>query len=852
MTSIDRGSAPRAALRWGWLALLVLWGVLGPLGARRALAQELPADQAPILVAVEMNELRSAGEQSVLRALGLEVGKPLRPLRVQEAFDLYGIVVGPDRPYYESVDGGVKLVLRVSEMPRDPEVQFLGVASVSMEKVREWANLGERQRVYVDEAERVANRVQQGFKKQGFHFAEVTWAVGDPDENSVIHQIIFNVHEGPKVRCRGVEIRGNDSLPETGALFWKGGLRKLAKVETRGKSLLNWFGRVFDEDTLMADLQAMREVYRGRGWHDVKVELDGDLEFNKERNRVKVHVIVDEGPLYRVGQVSIEAFDVVEGELVASELKFSEAELLEQCQLQPGVPIELARILRDKGSLGLYYGERGYLADETFVRSGQGDGFSFLDPDMIYHEDEPVVDVVYRIVQGRPRTARRVAFQGNTHTRDHVLRREVSVLPGELVSQRELANSQRRLISLNYFADPTNPRHPLPYYRLEPVAGQPDLVDVVYIVEEGRNVDLRFTGGVDSNNGLVGIVSLAMRNFEAKDLPSGFFSTFHEIYSKEAFHGNGETFSVNISPGTEVDQWSLDYAHPDLFGTHFDNWGWQVGGSGRLRRYRSHDEERNRLRLGISHRFAQGDLSLRINGVWQRLKEDSFDSGDLPVTLTNSPPDSDFQGLSVELRYSQIDNPQLPRKGYFASLGTTVYGGPFGGDNDLIKTDLTFDYYSELFSVERAVRPGMHVGLRASVAAPYGDTDFAHYGERIFSGGSRHLRGYRFRGVGPFNGDFPLGAETFVGGTFEYRHPIYTTPIAGTSDRQEVFRWITFLDWGVPDVDAWKLDPDEIRATAGVGIGMLQPLPLAFHLGWPVAGFDTDETQVFSFSLSLR
>lgn len=807
----------------------------------------------PTVVGVEVNGLRSYSESTVLGALGVRVGSPVSHLRVRNAFETFGIEVRHSE--FKAAPGGVILVLVVSELEVDPEAVFIGHEEFTLEKIREWAGMGERTEVYRHEAQRIANRVQTGYRKQGFQFAEVNWVLGDPDKDSVVRELIFSIHEGPKVRCIGMEISGNENLPETGYIFWKGGLRNLAKTQTKGRGMLSWFGRVFDEDELNGDLQAMRQVYRDRGWLDAKVEID-ELIYNDKRNRVKVRVIVDEGPLYRVKSVRLMAMDERNGEHTPGQLTFPEQDLLDLCNLKEGVPLELARIQHDNAEISFHYGDHGYLALESFVLPGSGipngEGFRFLPPEYIFHVEEQLVDVVYRLVEGQPRTVREVQVRGNTHTRDHVVRREISVLPGELLSQRELEKSRRRLTSSGYYADPSNPRHPMPTYRLVPVEGNPDLVDVVFDMKEGRNVDLRFTGGIDSNSGLVGIVSISMRNFASTALPSGIFSTFSEIYSKEAFHGNGETFSMNISPGSEVDQASVDYAHPDFFGSHFDRTGAFVGASRRDRRFRSHDEQRDRLRLGLTHFFEQGDVSLRVGGIYQRVEYSDLDAPPLPSTLTGSPEESRFHGLNLELRVSDLDNAQVPRDGSFMRLGATLYGGPLGGDNDLVKTELRYDYYRQLGSELDEIRSGIHIGLIAGVAAPFGDTDTVHYGERFFGGGSSHLRGFKFRGVGPYQGRYPLGGETMFGGTFEYRIPLYSTPIPGTSMRNEVFRLSLFSDYGIYDPDAWNLDPDEMRATMGFSLGMLQPIPLAFNLGWPISSSDRDETQVFSFQLSLR
>ncbi len=807
----------------------------------------------PIVVGVEIVGLKSYSERTVLGALGVKIGEPISKLRVREAFKTFGIEVR--KPSLEAAPGGVILKLEVVELEVDPEAVFIGNEEYKLEKIREWAGLDERVRVYAHEAERISNRIVAGYQKHGFQFAEVVWVLGEPQEGTVVRELIFSIHEGPKVRCVGMEISGNDSLPETGYMFWKGGLRSLAKVYTKGRGPLSWWGRVFDEQQLEADLESMRQVYRDRGWLDVKVEID-DLKYNAKRNRVRVFVVVDEGPLYRVSSVRIKAQAEKEGVHTDAPLTFAEKELLDLCNLKAGVPLEHDMIKHDSGELAFFYGDHGYLAAESFTKQGRGvangEGFRFLAPEYVFHREGNLVDVTYRLVEGRPRTVREVKLQGNIHTRDHVLRREISVLPGELVSQRELELSRRRLTSSGYYADQSNPRHPQPTYRLVPVPEDPDLVDVIFEVEEGRNVDLRFTGGVDSNSGLVGIVSISMRNFASTALPSGIFSTFSEIYDKSAFHGNGESFSMNISPGSEVDSLSVGYTHGDVFSEHFDRTGGGFNASRRDRRFRSHDEQRDRINVFLTHRFDQGDVSLRVGAVYQGLEFSDLDAPPLPSSLTGTPEESTFHGLSMELRVSDLDNARLPREGTFMRLGATVYGGPLGGDNDLIKTELRYDYYTQVGSNLDELRSGIHVGLMAGVASPYGDTDQVHYGERFFGGGSSHLRGLRFRGAGPYEGKYPLGGETMFGGTLEYRIPLYSTPIPGTSLRSEVFRMNLFMDYGIYDPQAWNLDVDQLRATAGIGLGMVQPIPLAFHLGWPISSSDRDDTQVFSFQLSLR
>ena len=90
-----------------------------------------------------------------------------------------------------------------------------------------------------------------------------------------------------------------------------------------------------------------------------------------------------------------------------------------------------------------------------------------------------------------------------------------------------------------------------------------------------------------------------------------------EVYRKEAFHGKGETFALDLSPGTQVSYWRIMYAHPDVIGTHQDRYTLRTELSGRERRYSSHDEDRNRGSILLGRLFGAGDLSLRLGPLWQ-------------------------------------------------------------------------------------------------------------------------------------------------------------------------------------------------------------------------------------------
>ncbi len=818
-----------------------------------------PASQLdiPILVDVQLPGLKSYSKETVLRVLGLEIGKPLAPPHVRGAMDAFGLFLSIEN--LEEVEGGVRLTMRVRELPSDIEPRFLGNDSYELPKILEWAGIGSRDFIYLHETDQIVNRLIAAYKAQGFHFVEAEWQVGPMEPESSEADIIFVIREGPKVRSTGLVVRGNESLPDTGFWIWSGGLRKLSNTQTKGRGLFSWFGRVFREDELNADLQAMRQTYRDRGFLDVKVDLER-YEFNEKRNRVKVHVIVDEGPLWRIGSLRLQAFERGEpgprgepGELIPKDLVFPEEELLDLLAMKAGEPFESGRLTNDQRVLTEHYGREGYIAAQLFEDPSRSGGFSFLDPDLIRDPETKEVHLTYRMVQGRPRVLREVEFEGNLNTRDWVLRSNVQSLPGQVVDQAKLARAQRRLLNTQYFTNPQDPSHPPPRFRLRSVEGEPDQVDVLFEVEQGLVVNATLSGGANSDGGLVGIASVSMENFDISALPSGPLAAFGEIYSKEAFHGAGQTFSLEVSPGSEIDQWSVNFNERDIFRTYFNPTGAGVSASGRERRFRSNDESRVRLNPYLSHVFDEGDFSGRVGLVWQRVKIRNLDENEvLPSTLVGSEGSLDYLGLNLELRWSDLDNRRYPRNGTFTRLGTTFFGGPLGQDVNVIKSELVHDRYWELGDNIDDVSSVIYLGLAAGVADPFDDTEFVPYSERFFLGGSVTMRGFRFRGVGPNEGRFSLGGESMLRGTLEYRRPLFTTPLPGTTRRQEILRGGPFLDFGVLGPGAWEVEGDDFRVSAGLSIGLTNPIPLVFNFGWPLQDGEGDEPQVFTFRLSLR
>lgn len=817
----------------------------------------------PIVVGIRVEGRRRYSEQQLIDALGQKVGVRLDPVAVDTGLDtLWKVFHVRAQTRVREVEGGVELLLAVVEMAVDLEPRFVGNAEIDVETLRRWAQLGDRSELYLYQAPRVRQRLLEGYHREGYAFAEVDVVTRGGDEEqgepTLPPDVIFEIREGPQVRVQDVVIQGDHRYPDTGMWFWKGGLQKLADVQLDGPWLFNWKGEKFFEDTLNADLVAMREVYRDQGYLDAVVEVD-HLDFSTDRSEVTVHVIVDEGNPYRVSKLAIVGVDLEkdsEGKQ-AAELLFPEAELLALCSLKSGKRFERSTVRGDERVLRNRYGELGYLSHPSLKISS----WDFLDPELTYHPESHEVEVRYRIMQGRKRVIREVLFQGAEHTRDRVLRREISVLPGEVADIREISSSLSRLYSTSYFLDDFAPEeHRDPVYRFLPVDDpeHPELVDLEYQVEEGRVINFNIQGGIDSNTGLFGKLTMRMDNFDIADTPSSLWSAPGEIYRKEAFHGAGQLLDLTLSPGTQVNSWRVRFREPDIFRRHFDPYSLDLDLYRVSQRYDAYREDSLNKTVKIGRDFGRkltlfvgySDREIRVSDIDAPLTGINDPTGfPIPEGIYEEEGTSDIVGPLFDVRYRDVDTILNPHQGVQMNWKNGVYGGPFGGDWDYVRSEIDADWFFPVGNSEEEVRHGFHLGAGLGIADGNGDTGDAPYTERFFLGGSRRLRGFEYQGVGPNIGGVPIGGATAIDATVEYNVPLYSVVQPGSYRRQEIFRMTLFVDAGVLDPEPWSLDFSELRASTGFGFALTHPFPVIFNFGFPIESGKGDQKQTFSFRI---
>ena len=105
------------------------------------------------------------------------------------------------------------------------------------------------------------------------------------------------------------------------------------------------------------------------------------------------------------------------------------------------------------------------------------------------------VDVKVNIKEGKLAYINKIKIQGNAHTRDIVIRRELRMYPGDQFDGAKLRISKQRLKDLGYFEDVG--------YDIEDT-DQEDFKDLVVQVKEAKTGTFSFGGGYSTVDRLVG------------------------------------------------------------------------------------------------------------------------------------------------------------------------------------------------------------------------------------------------------------------------------------------------------------------------------------------------------------
>lgn len=833
-----------------WLVVAAAGSTL-PVRSQDGAAPKLEDLEEAFVLEVRISGLRDLREAVVLPELRTRARGRLRARAVRDdlAF-LWSRFKLQCRVYVKKQARGVKVRFDViKEFFLFDRFEFVGLDAMNDKEIRKRLDINDVERLTELTGASFARRLEDLYRQDGYPDARVELR---PDRKASV--LRFFVDEGVKCTVERTEFYGNESYKDGKAFLssFSWNLLGSAGVKSKPNGFLPGLlrGEPYSTKTVREDLKRLRQFYRDQGFRDAQVELVAE-RFSADRRTVELGIRVIEGKRYRVGDIDVR----VEGFPRGSVPRYSTGEIRKLVEVREGALYSKQSIDEDVARISRFYGRKGFPSRDEHPKLEAESAFGIAAPTEIVDDQDGTVDLVYKVQEGKRKRLRKIVIRGNEGTRDSVIRREISVYPGELLDAVELARSQERLLGLRYFGDRATGDQGVDFALL-PVETDPELVDLDISLREGSTGQILWGAGVSSNNGPFANIQYRKSNFDWRDTPRGWnpFSWLGQIIDNEAFHGGGQTLNLDLSPGTEVSQASASFYEPDLFGSHLETFGLGLDLFRRLRLFESYDDDRWGYGVRIDRRFGR---TLRVGFKFrdEQIKVSDI-AADAPFVIWQAEGRKRLRSIGLDASAVYVDRVIQPTFGYRVQSGVQLAPEWLDSQARFWKASLRTSVFLPLHidSRERAhvltVRNSFGYG-----EAIHGDKDL-YVPERFFLGGQGIVRGFRFRRAGPTQFGRPTGGEALYHGTLEYGFPIpgASTRLSRSLQETELVRGAAFVDWGTLGQRFGDPFFDQVRVTAGVGLQVripgLSPVPIALYFAWPVRSQATDRRQVFQFSFS--
>ena len=474
-------------------------------------------------------------------------------------------IIGDVKILVTKIEGeDIYLLLDLTERPRFSRVEFAGISKTQEGELREKINI--RGRVVRDDVLNTAKRnIEKYYLDKGYLNTDVKISQ-DRDTtlpNSV--KLRFDIDINSKVKINEVQFHGNTEITD-GTL--KGKMKK-TKEHARVAVFKDIYSRIADADAasisnsiLHTDTASVDEVknyfsknfklnffsgskyipkeyrndkdqvinfYNTKGFRDAKIIRDSVYNFSQDKINIDIDVI--EGRKYYYRNITFAGNYIHPDAVLMAKLGIQKGDVYDKEKLDKRLTYD-----PQKGDdVSSLYQDDGYL-------------FFSIDPVEVNVSGDSI-DLEMRIFEGPQVTVNSVSIKGNERTSDHVVMREIRILPGQKFNRSALVRTIRELSTLGYF---------------DPEKINPDLrpnfeaatVDITFELEERPNDQIELSGGWGGFYGFVGTVGLVFNNFSIKNI--GDFSKWDPLPV-----GDGQKLSLRVQAnGKTFQNYSISLTEP--------------------------------------------------------------------------------------------------------------------------------------------------------------------------------------------------------------------------------------------------------------------------------------------------
>jgi outer membrane protein insertion porin family len=705
----------------------------------------------------------------------------------------------------------------LQERPRVSGIKINGIRSSEKDDIIKKISLPVGSQITSYIMDNTRKIIKDHFVEKGFLNASVDFVQkDDPDQpNNVILSI--NVNKNARVKIGELDFVGNEYFK---ASKLRHQLKGTKRKDLNFFKVSKYIGEKFDADKIK-----LETFYNDNGFKDFSIISDSLYKISDKRVGLKIKI--DEGKQYYLRNVDWVGNSVYKREDLDKVFNVKHGSVYNQSLI-------LDRLKGSGGSenaVSNLYLDYGYLFSDLTPVESKVEGDS--------------VDLEIRIFEGEQAYINDVIISGNNRTNEHVARRELYTLPGDLFSKEKIMRSIRQLGVLGEF----DPEKINPTPLSDPTNGT---VDMLYKLEERANDQFEISGGWGAGM-LVGTVGVRFNNFAMRDF-------FKPNAWKPYPSGDGQSLSIRAqSNGRIYQSYNISFDEPWLGGKKANNFSVSLYRSVMTNGKKKGEDGYMSMiidgaSVGLGKRLEWPDDFFSLYGELSYQKYDLNQYTYMRFLFDNG--QSNLLSFMTKLvRFSTSPNLIYPRSGSSFTLSlqfTPPYSFLSGKDMSNVTDQVKYkwiefhkwmfksDYYFPITKDDKMVLRARfdfgYLGYYNKKIGPSpfesfylggsGMTGYTLYGHDIIS-----MRGYTDGSLTPVDPttSAPTG-NIYSKMTFELRYPI-------SLNQQATVYALTFLEAGRSWSKLREYNPFKMCRSAGIGLRANLPMFGLLGIDWGY-GFD--------------
>ncbi len=681
--------------------------------------------------------------------------------------------------------------------------------------------------------------VERKLQDDGHRWARVAVETTEVDGGIAL---IYRINVGQEILVGQVVVEG---LPD--GVSWRTFESGSAYLPS---GLLNGVGKPYQPDLVQLDEQAVVRALQDLGWLDAKLiasrreifdyvrpleerrrhgpDIAPDGEYN---DRVVLIYTVDPGIRYRLGSVAFVGNASASQEQLREAFAMAEGDWYRKLDLYGDPREERKGRNRDK--------TLGAIERSRRVISNQGHARCRMDTDRRLDTEKHIVHLTLHVDEGGIYDIGRVDIHGNRKTRDAIVRRGMSLNPGDRWNDDELDDSKRQIERTGIFSGRNVQPRPLkitPKFPEDRGEDRPGEVDLVVDVDEKATGSLKFELGFSSASGVFGSIGYAEHNFDLFNLIAG-----------RSYRGGNQDLSLDIFVDQNRKSISSTWSNPHVYdgpyalsvtGYRQDNYPFEwrelrLGGNVSAAR----NFFRNDLQIGLTYGYTDMEVTeRRVNSIGQSMAADDVKEG--PYF---------WNSTGLYQTYDRLNDRLMPTSGYLLRSNQTMNGNLLPATRPWAEYIVKGDGYIPLHETDDGGVTFIRTSGRMKFLQPLDGEELAPFFARYRGGGdSPNHRGFNYGKLTPrvVNRD---GIEVPQGGM---RDLLFTAeasfPVMGIN---EGIRVVTFVDHGAVYGPQDPITIGSMRTAAGFGLRFPIALPISLDFAWLLDAQAGEDTAIIHFGL---